>query len=158
MKITAQEEYGIRILLRIARFPNADGITINEISKAEGLTVPNVAKLCRILRLEGFIKSSRGQFGGYTLAKAADEIKLNDVIQGLGGKLFESKFCEDHTGVLDLCRHSVDCSIRSLWQIIQNTLDDVLGNLTLKDLMVENNDINVNADGLFLTADIATNK
>ena len=61
MKITAQEEYGLRILLRIARASNSDGLTIPEISEAEGLSTHNVAKLCRILRLAGFIRSSRGK-------------------------------------------------------------------------------------------------
>lgn len=141
MKITAQEEYGLRILLRIASHPNAEGITIPEISKAEGLSIHNVAKLCRILRIGGLIKSSRGQFGGYTLAAPANEIYLDRVVEVLGGRLFEKKFCEDHTGILNLCTNSVDCSIRSLWQIIQVSIDSVLGKLTLKDLIASQNNL-----------------
>jgi len=141
MKITAQEEYGLRILLRIARYGISDGITILEISKAEGLSTHNVGKLCRILRLGGLVKSTRGQFGGYTLAVPADEIYLDTVIETLGGRLFEKKFCDDHSGVLNLCTNSVDCSIRSVWQIVQGSIDQVLGKLTLKNLITPPSDL-----------------
>ena len=142
MKITAQEEYGLRILLTIAKNSNPDGITINEISEAEGLSVHNVAKLARVLRIGGLIKSNRGQVGGYTLTKPADQISLNQVVEALGGRMFETKFCEDHTGLLNLCTNSVDCSIRSLWSIIQSSVDQVLRKFTLKDLLGPEIDVN----------------
>lgn len=135
MKITAQEEYGLRILLTIAKNRNPEGITINEISEAEGLSVHNVAKLARVLRLAGLIKSNRGQVGGYSLTKPADQISLDKVLEGLGGKMFETNFCDSHTGLLNLCTNSVDCSVRSLWQIIQDSVDQVLKKFTLQDLL-----------------------
>jgi Rrf2 family protein len=142
MKITAQEEYGLRILLTIAKNSNPDGITINEISEAEGLSVHNVAKLARVLRIGGLIKSNRGQVGGYTLTKPADQISLDKVVEALGGRMFETKFCDHHTGLLNLCTNSVDCSIRSLWQIIQSSVDGVLKKFTLQDLLGPENDVN----------------
>jgi len=135
MKITAQEEYGLRILLTIGRNRDPEGITINQISEAEGLSVHNVAKLARVLRIAGLIKSNRGQVGGYTLTKPADQIFLNKVLEGLGGKMFEMDFCEDHTGLMNICTNSMDCSIRSFWQIIQNSVDQVLQKFTLQDLL-----------------------
>ena len=66
MKITAQEEYGIRILIRIARCADKEtGLSIPQISEAEGLTPHYAAKLTRQLRLGGFLKSTPGQKGGY---------------------------------------------------------------------------------------------
>jgi Rrf2 family iron-sulfur cluster assembly transcriptional regulator len=58
MKITAQEEYGLRILIRIASCKDANGISIPQISEAEGLTSHYVAKLARVLRMAGFINST----------------------------------------------------------------------------------------------------
>jgi len=78
MKFSTQEEYGLRILLRIARDANGKGLTIPEISTAEGMTIHNTAKLLRILRIGGFLTSFRGQIGGYTLTKPANEIYLKD--------------------------------------------------------------------------------
>ena len=48
--------------------------------------------------------------------------------------MFDKEFCATHNGALNLCTNSVDCSARSLWKIIQFTLDQVLDKLTLADL------------------------
>ncbi|MFI5187464.1 MAG: RrF2 family transcriptional regulator [Chitinophagales bacterium] len=135
MKITAQEEYGLRILLRVAGCRDADGMSIPQLSEAEGISPHYVAKLTRILRLEGFINSTPGYKGGYILAKPAKEIVINDVLKGLGGALYDKKFCGSHSGVLNLCVNSVDCSSRSLWKIIQFTVDQLLDKITLADLI-----------------------
>ena len=141
MKFSSQEEYGLRCLLRIARDANlptqagGKGLTIPEISKAEGMTIHNAAKLLRILRMGGFIASSRGQIGGYTLSRPSEEIFLKDVLDVLGGRLFDTAFCEHHKGVVDICTNTIDCSIRSLWQTLQTTVDGVLENITIKDML-----------------------
>ena len=60
MKITAQEEYGLRILIRIAGCKDETGMSIPQLSEAEGLSIHYIAKLSRILRMEGFINSTPG--------------------------------------------------------------------------------------------------
>lgn len=140
MKITAQEEYGLRILLRIAGCKDAQGMSIPQLSEAEGIGSHYVAKLTRILRLEGFINSTPGYKGGYILAKPAGEIIINDVLKGLGGALYDKKFCGSHSGILNLCVNSVDCSSRSLWKMIQFTVDQLLDKITLADLVKSDDD------------------
>ena len=135
MKITAQEEYGLRLLIRIAACKDNDGMSIPQLSEAEGLSPHYVAKLTRILRLGGFINSTPGYKGGYVLAMPADKIIINRVLKALGGPLFGNEFCAGHAGALKLCTHSVDCSSRSLWQMIQFTLDQLLDKVTLHDLV-----------------------
>jgi Rrf2 family iron-sulfur cluster assembly transcriptional regulator len=135
MKITAQEEYGLRILMRIAGCKSLEGMSIPQLSEAEGISSHYVAKLTRVLRMEGFINSTPGYKGGYVLAKPASEIRINEVLKGLGGALFDKSFCEGHAGNLRLCTHSVDCSARSLWQMIQFTIDQLLEKVTLYDLV-----------------------
>ena len=134
MKITAQEEYGIRILIRIAKCADESGLTIAQISEAEGLTPHYIAKLTRQLRLDGFLKSTPGQKGGYILSRPTSEININQVLKALGGALFDKDFCASHIGALNLCTNSVDCSARSLWKIIQFAVDQVLDKMTLADL------------------------
>jgi len=140
MKITAQEEYGLRVLLRIARSADSEpgGVAIPEISRAEGLSRHNVAKLCRILRLRGFIQSTRGKEGGYTLSRPAEEISVGEVFTALGGRLYDDSFCQTHTGVANLCTNLIDCTIRSLWEIIQTNVDEILAGLSIKDLLGQN--------------------
>lgn len=135
MKFSSQEEYGLRCLLRIARDGDEGGLTIPEISQAEGITTANTAKLLRILRLGGLVESSRGQIGGYTLTRPADKISVGDVLNVLGGRLYDEQFCDTHTGIQQICTNTIDCSIRSLLQTLQKTVDVVLTKLTIKDLI-----------------------
>lgn len=135
MKFSTQEEYGLRCLLRVARDGGEKGLTIPEISQAEKLTSPNVAKLVRILRIGGFLDSSRGQSGGYSLSRIPEQIYLSDVLNVLGGRLYDNEFCNTHTGLETICTNNIDCSLRSLWQLLQNAVDEVTTKITLKDII-----------------------
>ena len=135
MKITAQEEYGLRILLRIASCRDEDGMSIPQLSEAEGISPHYVAKLTRILRIDGYINSTPGYKGGYVLAKPATQIIINEVLKALGGPLYDMAFCGNHAGALNLCTNSIDCSSRSLWKMIQFTIDQLLDKVTLHDLV-----------------------
>lgn len=140
MKITAQEEYGLRLLIRIASCKDTEGMSIPQLSEAEGISPHYVAKLTRILRIGGFINSTPGYKGGYVLSMPAQEIIINKVLKALGGSLFDQAFCGSHAGALKLCTHSVDCSSRSLWQMIQFTVDQLLDKVTLHDLVRKEED------------------
>jgi Rrf2 family protein len=140
MKITAQEEYGLRILIRIAACKHGDGLSILQLSESEGLSSHYVAKLTRVLRMGGFINSTPGNKGGYVLAKPKNEIFIKDVLTILGGTLFDKTFCGQHSGTLKLCTNSVDCSARSLWQMIQATVNRLLEKVTLHDLVNTENE------------------
>jgi Rrf2 family protein len=141
MKFSSQEEYGLRCLLRIAREGRGAGLTIPEISEAEGISGFYVAKLMRVLRRGGLVKSARGKIGGYTLSRPPGEIVVGEALGLLGGRLFESDFCTDHAGAENICTSSVDCSIRSLWKAVQHMVDRVLSKTTLADLLGSENDV-----------------
>lgn len=141
MKFSTQEEYGLRCLLRVARDGGEKGLTIPEISRSEKLTAPNVAKLVRILRIGGFLDSSRGQSGGYTLSGEPENIFISDVLNVLGGRLYDKEFCNTHTGLDAVCSNSIDCSIRSLWQLVQNAVDLVTTKISLKDIITSGENV-----------------
>ena len=143
MKFSAQEDFGMRLLLRIAKSKSSNGLTIPELSELEGISVANAGKILRILRLAGFVDSARGQTGGYKLKVPANKIIVNDVMTALGGKLFESGFCEQHAGIDNICTNTIDCSIRSLWRTIQMMLDNVLSQITLQDLLGKEEEVNI---------------
>ncbi|HEX3743005.1 MAG TPA: Rrf2 family transcriptional regulator [Bryobacteraceae bacterium] len=143
MKLTANEEYGIRCLVRIAYSGfSGQGLTIPEISLAEGVSAAYAAKILRVLRKDGFVKAARGKEGGYTLARPAENIVIGDVIDALGGRLFESNFCDSHAGQAAICTRSVDCSVRSLWRAVQVAIDQVLSKATLRDLLQNEEEMN----------------
>jgi len=135
MKFTAPEEYGLRCLLQIARQGPGGSLTIPQVSQAEAISQHHAAKLLRMLRTGGFLKSARGQAGGYTLSRPAEQIVVADVLDALGGRLFSSDFCARHAGPETACVRSADCSIRSLWLALQTAIDGVLSRTTLQDLL-----------------------
>ena len=79
MKLTTQEEYGLRCLLQLAR-DGGRSLTIPELSRQEGISAANVAKIMRVLRRAGFVRSTRGQSGGYALARPAEQIMVGEVL------------------------------------------------------------------------------
>src|SRR5262245_56680853 len=134
MRFTAQEEYGLRCLLQIARAPGG-ALTIPEVAEREALTPAYVAKLMRVLREAGLVEATRGQKGGYRLARPPEQILIGKALAALGGRLYSRDFCERYTGTQHLCVHSVDCSIRSLWTALDAVIERALSGMTLKDML-----------------------
>jgi Rrf2 family protein len=135
MKLSSMEEYGLRCLLQIARAGNGASLTIAEMSEREGISSPNVAKIMRVLRRAGLVRSTRGKAGGYTLARPASDVRALDVLAALGGRLFDTGFCDRHAGLSGHCLNTRDCSIRPVLRGLQEAVDLVLGELTLANLL-----------------------
>ncbi len=144
MKISAQDEYGLRILLQIARAHPEDGLSLSQLGELENISQAYAAKITRSLRLAGFIQSIRGHKGGYILAMSPKEIYVNKVLKALGGAIYDDKFCGQHAGNLSLCTNSVDCSLRSLWTILQLSMDKLLDQISIHDLMATESKVNLN--------------
>jgi Rrf2 family protein len=138
MKISSQEEYGLRCMLRLAEAGEGQSLTLPEIASAEALSVPYVAKLLSGLRQAGFIDSARGRSGGYRLARPAKEIGLGSLLLVLGEPLFdEPGYCERHAGSATAggpCVHNGACSLRGLWHTLEQWLRGALDQITLADL------------------------
>jgi Rrf2 family protein len=135
MKLSSQEEYGLRCLVRLAHHPDAFG-TIQEIAKAERLTPAYVAKLMGVLRRAGLVTALRGHNGGYTLARSADAMDLSEVMVALGGRIYSNRFCGDHAGTsVGKCAHDGNCSIRPVLVGLDRLVHDALSRVTLKSLV-----------------------
>jgi Rrf2 family protein len=138
MKITAQEEYGVRCLLRLARAGDGQALTIPEIADAEKLSGPYVAKLLSVLRQAGLIASVRGRTGGYHLAKSPADVRLGEVMRALGEPLFDDPgYCERHASpdVGGACVHHDGCTLRVIWHTLEQWLRHLLDQITLADLL-----------------------
>ena len=134
MQLLAQEEYGLRCLIQVARHVADDPITIPEIAANEGLSPDYAAKLMRALRQAELVVSTRGASGGYRLSRPAREITAWQVVQALGGSLFPREFCESHPGLRHDCVHTSGCSIRGLWTAVEGAVRGVLERVTLAEL------------------------
>jgi Rrf2 family iron-sulfur cluster assembly transcriptional regulator len=138
MKITAQEEYGLRCVLRVAKTAGG-ATTLPEVAAAEGLSLAYVAKLMAVLRQAGLLESVRGRSGGYKLARPPHEIALGSLLLVLGEPLFEEHdYCQKHAGTEapnGVCTNKATCTLKSLWQTLELWLRRTLDQITLADLI-----------------------
>ena len=134
MKISAQEEYGLRCLLQLATLQENESLTLPQIAEREGISVANAGKLMWLLNKANFVNSTRGTKGGYALARPADEIRLSEVIKVLDKDIL-SKHCESYTGVLDSCVHKGDCGIRPVIVGLHEIVENALSQITLAELV-----------------------
>lgn len=135
MRLFCQEEYGLRCLLQAARHRGPDPLTLNQIARAEGLSIDYAGKLMQLLRRAGLVKSLRGPGGGYRLAQPAKKISVWDVLEALGGPIFPGDFCSCHPGQVRNCVHSKNCALRALWQALDDVLQSFLERVSLADLV-----------------------
>jgi len=135
MKISSQEEYGLRCILQLARRPR-EPMSLAEISRGEGLSSAYAAKLLGQLRDRGLVEAVRGRSGGYSLSRPPEEISVREILSAFGGQLFEERFCDQHNGLGETCVHANSmCNIRSLWEMLDDLLSAVLDRTTLADLL-----------------------
>jgi Rrf2 family protein len=138
MKITAQEEYGLRCLLRLARVYGGPPLASREIAEAENLSLPYASKLLTVLRQAGLIVGDPGPKGGYHLTRPPEQIRLGDVMRILGEPLFEDPgYCEKHAGpeTSGPCVHMDGCTLKGLWQTLEQWMRHILDQVTLADLL-----------------------
>ncbi len=134
MKITAQEEYGLRCLLHLARIPPGETLKAPVIAEREGLSSAHVEKLLHTLNRAGLTTSVRGAQGGYRLARAPQQVTLRDAIEALGGVVNTADICgSQRTGDRE-CVHQGGCGIKPVWGLIGRYLSHVFESITLYDL------------------------
>lgn len=134
MKISAQEEYGLRCLVQLANLKDENTLTLPQIAELEGISQANAGKLMWLLNKAGFVNATRGTKGGYSLARNADEIYLNEVIKVLETDEIEAH-CESYTGLKKRCVHKGDCGIRPVIVGIHEIVQNALSNITLAQLV-----------------------
>ena len=87
MKLTARSEYALLALVYLARHPMDEYISIDLIAKAQGIPPKFLEQLMLALKRAHFLRSTKGQHGGYALAKAPNQISLAEVVRLFDGAL-----------------------------------------------------------------------
>jgi Rrf2 family transcriptional regulator, iron-sulfur cluster assembly transcription factor len=134
MKISAQEEYGLRCLVQLANLPDGESLTLPQIAEREGISTANAGKLMWLLNKAGFVNSTRGTKGGYFLSRPAADVRLSEIIKVLDEDVL-NKHCESYTGVLDSCVHKGDCGIRPVIVGLHEIVENALSQITLAQLV-----------------------
>ncbi|MBN1269649.1 MAG: Rrf2 family transcriptional regulator [Kiritimatiellae bacterium] len=87
MKLTTRSEYALLALIYLARH-EADGfIPVDRIAEARAISPRFLEQILLALKHARYLRSLKGQHGGYQLARRPEEITLADVIRVLDGAL-----------------------------------------------------------------------
>jgi Rrf2 family cysteine metabolism transcriptional repressor len=87
LQITSKSPYAVRALAELARRGGATPVPIAEIAKARDIPVQFLEGLFASLRRAGILQSQRGVKGGYSFARAPEEITVLEVVESLEGPL-----------------------------------------------------------------------
>ena len=115
MRLTTKSRYGTRLILDLALYAKKDPVRLSEISKRQGISLKYLEKLIRKLKWAGYVKSMRGPYGGYMLAKPAKEISVGDIVKVLEGtdSIID---CAERDNVCGICNRAGECLTRFIWE------------------------------------------
>jgi Rrf2 family protein len=137
MKLSTRTRYAVRAIIELAQNGNNKPLQLKVIAQRQDISVKYLEQLMAILRSAGFVRSIRGSKGGYVLAKAPNQIKLNEVLHRLEGNVATVECVENE----DYCSRSADCASRYLWVQVEQAIEKVLEAITLQDLVEKANDV-----------------
>ncbi|KZE67438.1 Rrf2 family transcriptional regulator [Fictibacillus phosphorivorans] len=123
MKISTKGRYGLTIMMALAKRSGEGPIALKLIAKEYSLSEHYLEQLIAPLRNAGLVKSIRGAYGGYILAKEASTITAGDIIRVLEGPISPVEVMDDE-----------EPAKRNLWIKIRDAVKDVLDSTTLEDL------------------------
>ena len=132
MKISTRTEYGIRILVTLARAEDEHCLSLAEIARREKLPHAYLEQLVGDLRRSGLVNATRGQAGGYRLARPASEIAMTDAVRALEGPLLEMPCAGPKD--LEHCDRPQPCSVHEVFQRVYESLSLSLGATNLADV------------------------
>jgi Rrf2 family protein len=136
VRITTWAEYGLICALHLAKRVTEGPVTGRDLAARERLPGDYVEQILLRLRRADVVKSMRGAHGGYVLARPASMISIRDVIAASELATFDLH-CVSHPVEEARCSESHSCSIRPVWVLLQNKIDDVLESVHLSDLLEE---------------------
>ena len=134
MRITTWAEYGIICALHLAKRAAEGPVTGREIAGIERLPADYVEQILLRLRRADIIRSTRGAHGGYSLARPPAQVSVRDVIAASELSTFDLH-CVSHPVGEERCSDSGNCSIRPVWVLLQQKIDEVLESVNLEDLL-----------------------
>jgi Rrf2 family protein len=133
MRLSTKYRYGSRAILEIAKNYEKGAIKRKELVKILEIPDSYLENILVSMRNGGLISTTRGARGGYVLAIDPAELTLYDVIDAMGGNEAPVR-CLDNP---DTCSSINTCSTRKIWARMKKAMDDVLKELTLKEMLEE---------------------
>jgi|SRR3954447_2254664 len=137
MMFSTKAEYGVRVMAHLAGRPGDEPTPLGSIAEAEGLPLAYLEHLVQRLRRAELVESRRGAYGGYSLARRPEEIRMAEVVQALEGAIAPIEcISSDADGSLVCAREGeAPCPTKLLWTRVQGSIVRTLNEMTLADLV-----------------------
>ena len=132
LELSRKSDYALRAILFLARLSPNRYSRVGEIAKAHEIPRAFLAQILPLLVNRGVVKSQQGARGGYSLARAPDEISFLEVIEAVEGPLRLNKCTGDpHQD----CSILESCEMHSVWSTAQKRMVDFLHNVSMADVL-----------------------
>jgi FeS assembly SUF system regulator len=131
VRIAKLTDYSIVLLTWLASGDEKRLITAAGLAAAAHLPYPTVSKILKVLLRAGLVTSTRGQQGGYRLARPADRVSVAEIIAAMEGPIALTDCSAEVKGLCDL---EPVCPVTHSWQRINVAVRDALQNLTLEEM------------------------
>jgi Rrf2 family protein len=132
MKVSTRGRYAIRIMLDISMNGDGGPVSFKDVSQRQGISIKYMEQIGSMLTRAGFLNSVRGAHGGYSLANKPSEYTIGSILRVTEGPLVPVLCLEDEGNA---CARKSDCMTYSLWEKLNNAINEVVDNTTLQDLI-----------------------
>ena len=136
MRVSSKAHYGLRMMTEFAKAYGRGPMSIAEVARTEHLPVAYLEQLAAQLRRGGLVESTRGVHGGYALSRPPAGISVLDVVRVVEGEVSPVE-CVAHDYVSGTCIRESECASRGLWQRLKESIDSVLSQTTLEELVAD---------------------
>lgn len=133
MKLTTRSEYALLALVYLARHQTDDFVSIETIAKAQGIPPKFLEQLLLALKRAHFLRSSKGQHGGYAMAKTPEQISLAEVIRLFDGALAPTESVSEN--FYESTPIEKEKSLTAVFKDIRDYISDKLESTTIADVM-----------------------
>jgi len=127
-------EYGVRLIVELARHHGAGPVSLAEIADHESLPRPYLEQLVVSLREAGLVHSTRGARGGYELTRPPSEIRMGEVLRALEGPIAPMICASEDPNHAGICERTGFCNVNHLWLTVRTAISTALDSITLADL------------------------
>jgi Rrf2 family iron-sulfur cluster assembly transcriptional regulator len=132
VRFSLQVQYAICGVFDLAYNGHGDPVQVRVISERQGIPTRYLEQIFGRLRRAEIVTSKRGPGGGYTLARAAANITLRQVVEAVAGPLAESLAMPDDNAAKARGRRP-----DFLWPALAGRIGDVLDATHFEHLCLE---------------------
>lgn len=132
MRVSTKGRYALRIMVDLAEHNSGGYIRLKDISERQGITIKYMEQIMPLLTKAGYVKSYRGNNGGYMLARRPEEYTAGEILRTMEGNLAPIPCLED---IPNRCERKEECSTLRFWEGLQKVVNEYVDGVTLEELM-----------------------